>query len=137
MEHQEYTWIHFKDEKIRETIERETKHFKQRLEIAKNRVAGLEEVTRERQAERQWPKTETSLTQYVLVPHEDGLVNLSLSEPTGLLGGKENFNGHFFSPPSAHPHLSVPPLAYLLHHLDLLGYRSLHLRRRSKRQKRG
>lgn len=63
--------------------------------------------------------------------HQNSLVNLSLSEPTGLLSGEENFNGNILCPPSAHPHLSIPPLAYLLHHLDLLGYRSLHLKRRT------
>lgn len=79
----------------------------------------MEEVTYE---------TETSLTKYVLVSHQDGLVDLRLSGPTGLIGGEENFNGHLLSPPPAHPHLSIPPLPYLLHHLDLLGYRSLHLK---------
>lgn len=83
----------------------------------------------------QTPKKETSLTQYVLMSHQDGLVDLSLSEPTGLLSGEENFHSHFFSPPPAHPHLSIPSLAYLLHHLNLLGYRSLHLRRSKKWEK--
>lgn len=82
-----------------------------------------------------WPKKESALTQYVLMSHQDSLVDLSLSEPTGLLSGEENFHSHFFSPPLAHPHLSIPPLAYLLHHLNLLGYCSLHLRRSKRWEK--
>lgn len=68
------------------------------------------------------------LTENVLVSHQDGLVDLRLSGPTGFIGGEENFDGHLLSPPPAHPHLSVAPLPDLLHHLDLLGYRPLHLR---------
>lgn len=67
------------------------------------------------------------LTQDVLVPHQDGLVDLCLSGPTGLIGGEEDFDGHLLSPPPAHPHLPVATLPDLLHHLDLLGDRPLHL----------
>ena len=67
------------------------------------------------------------LTQYVLVSHEDSLVNLSLSEPAGLFGGEEDFDGHPLSSPLAHPHLSVAALSNLLNHLNLLGYGALHL----------
>lgn len=69
----------------------------------------------------------TKLTQYVLVPHEDSLVNLSLSEPAGLLPGEEHLDGHLLSPPAAQPHLAVAPLADLAYHLDLLGNGTLHL----------
>lgn len=73
-------------------------------------------------------QTEISRTQNVLVSHQDGLIDLSLSGPTGLVGGEEHFDGNLFAPPLSHPHLSIAALAYLLHHLDLLGYGSLHLR---------
>lgn len=62
--------------------------------------------------------------------HQDGLVDLCLPGPTGLVGGEENFDGYLFAPPPAHPHLSVATLPDLLHHLDLLGYRPLHLRQK-------
>lgn len=67
------------------------------------------------------------LTQYVLVSHEDSLVDLCLSEPAGLLGGEEHFDSHSLSSPATHPHLPVAALTYLLHHLNLLGYGALHL----------
>lgn len=67
------------------------------------------------------------LTQDVLVSHQHGLVDLRLSGPTGLIGGEEDFDSHLLSPPSAHPHLPVAALPDLLHHLDLLGDRPLHL----------
>lgn len=60
--------------------------------------------------------------------HQDGLIDLSLSGPTGLVGGEEHFDGNLFAPPLSHPHLSIAALAYLLYHLDLFGYRSLYLR---------
>lgn len=60
--------------------------------------------------------------------HQDGLINLGLSGPTGLIGGEEHFDGNLFTPPLPHPHLSIAALAYLLYHLDLFSYRSLDLR---------
>lgn len=72
-------------------------------------------------------QTEACLTQYVLMSHKDGLVNLSLSGPTSLVCGEENFNSHLFAPPLAHAHLAIASFAYLLHNLDLFGYCSLHL----------
>ena len=67
-------------------------------------------------------------TQDVLVSHQDGLVDLRLSEPAGFLSGEEDFDGHLLSSPAAQPHLAVPTFADLTHHLDLLGDRPLHLR---------
>lgn len=64
--------------------------------------------------------------------HQEGLVDLRLSEPALLLGGEEDLDGHPLPPPLAHPHLAVAALADLLHHLDLLGDGSLHLRRENR-----
>jgi len=61
------------------------------------------------------------------VSHQDRLVDLSLPEPAGFLSGEEDFDGHLLSPPAAQPHLAVPPLSDLTHHLDLLGDGPLHL----------
>ena len=72
-------------------------------------------------------------TQYVVVPHEEGLVDLRLPEPALLLGGEEHLDGHPLAPPAAHPHLPVAPLPHLLHHLDLLGDGALHLCYRQRR----
>lgn len=66
--------------------------------------------------------------------HQEGLINLSLSEPTLLLRGEEDFDGHSLLSPFAHPHLSVTPFADLLHHLNLLGNGSLHLETCDKNQ---
>lgn len=74
------------------------------------------------------PQTEVSHTQNVLMSHQDGLIDLGLSGPTGLVRGEEHFDGNLFTPPLSHPHLSIAALAYLLYHLDLLSYSSLYLR---------
>ena len=77
------------------------------------------------------------LTQDVLVSHEHRLVDLSLPEPAGLLGGEEHLDRHLLPAPPAHPHLPVPPLADLLHHLDLLGDGPLYLRTQRRGQNGG
>lgn len=64
------------------------------------------------------------------MPHEDSLVNLSLSKPAGLLGGEEHLDGHPLASPAAHPHLPVASLSDLLHHLYLLSDGALHLQSR-------
>lgn len=69
------------------------------------------------------------LTQDVVVSHQEGLVDLRLSEPALLLRGEEDLDGHPLPPPLAHPHLPVSALADLLDHLDLLGDGSLHLQK--------
>lgn len=66
------------------------------------------------------------------MPHEDGLVNLSLSEPAGLLSGEEHLDGHLLASPAAHPHLPIASLPDLLYHLDLLSYGALHLQSREQ-----
>lgn len=68
-----------------------------------------------------------SLTQDVLVSHQEGLVDLGLSEPALLLRGEEDFHGHPLPSPLAHPDLPVSTFADLLHHLNLLGDGPLHL----------
>jgi len=68
-----------------------------------------------------------SLTKDVVMSHQEGLINFSLSEPALFLCGEKHFDGHSLSSPSAHPHLSVSPFPDLLHHLNLLGDGSLHL----------
>ncbi len=68
-----------------------------------------------------------SLTEYILMSHEDSLIYLCLSEPAGLLCGEKDFHSHFLSPPSPHPHLSITALPDLCYHLDLLRYSALHL----------
>lgn len=70
------------------------------------------------------------LTQDVVVSHQEGLVDLRLSEPALLLCGEEDLDGNPLPPPLAHPHLPVSALADLLDHLDLLGDGSLHLQKR-------
>lgn len=67
-------------------------------------------------------------TKDVVVSHQDRLVDLCLSEPAGLLTGEEHLDGYFLPSPAAQPHLAVPPLPDLTHHLDLLGDGSLNLR---------
>lgn len=59
--------------------------------------------------------------------HQDGLIDLRLSEPAGFLSGEEYFDGHLLSPPAAQPHLAVPTFPDLTDHLDLLGDGPLHL----------
>lgn len=66
------------------------------------------------------------------MPHEDGLVNLCLSEPAGLLSGEEHLDSHPLTSPAAHPHLPVASLSDLFHHLDLLSYGALHLQSREQ-----
>lgn len=66
-------------------------------------------------------------TEYILVSHEHSLVNLGLSEPTGLFTGKENFNRHLFSSPATEPHFSIPPLSDLTYHLNLFSDGALDL----------
>lgn len=66
-------------------------------------------------------------TEDVLVSHQDRLVDLRLSEPAAFLPGEEDLDSHLLSPPAAEPHLAVPPLTDLTHHLDLLGDGPLHL----------
>ena len=44
----------------------------------------------------------------VLVAHEDGLVDLGLAEPGGLLGGEEDLDSHPLPPPPGQPDLAVP-----------------------------
>lgn len=70
---------------------------------------------------------DVSLTQDVVVSHQEGLVDLGLSEPALLLGGEEDFHRHPLPSPLAHPDLSVSTFADLLHHLNLLGDGPLHL----------
>lgn len=67
------------------------------------------------------------VTEDVFVSHQDRLVDLRLSEPAGLLSGEEDFDGHLLAPPASQPHLAVPSLPDLTHHLDLLGDGPLHL----------
>lgn len=67
------------------------------------------------------------LTQDIIVPHQEGLVDFRLSEPAFLLRGEEDFDGHSLSSPLAHPHLSVSAFPDLLHHLDLLSDGALDL----------
>lgn len=68
-----------------------------------------------------------SLTEYVVMSHQEGLIDFRLSEPTLFLGGEEDFDCHPLSSPLAHPDLSVSPFSNLLDHLYLLGDGSLHL----------
>ncbi len=72
-------------------------------------------------------------TEDVFVSHQDGLVDLRLSEPAGFLSGEEDFDGHLLSPPAAQPHLAVAPFTDLTHHLDLLGDGPLHLSGRERK----
>ena len=55
------------------------------------------------------------------MPHQDRLVDLGLPEPGRLLAGEEHLDSHLLPPPAAQPHLAVPPLPHLPHHLDLLS----------------
>lgn len=61
------------------------------------------------------------------MPHENRLVDFSLSEPTGLLASEEDFHGHLLPPPAAEPHLTIATLANLPSHLDLLSNGALDL----------
>lgn len=65
--------------------------------------------------------------------HQHRLVDLRLSEPAGLLSGEEHLDGHLLPPPAAQPHLAVPPLPDLTHHLDLLSDGPLNLSRRDRK----
>lgn len=66
-------------------------------------------------------------TEYILVSHEHSLVNLGLSEPTGLFTGKEHFHRHLFSSPATEPHFSIPPFSDLTYHLNLFSDGALDL----------
>lgn len=67
------------------------------------------------------------LTQYIVMSHQEGLIDFGLSEPALLLRGEEDLNGHSLASPLAHPDLSVSPFSNLLDHLNLLGDSALHL----------
>ncbi len=66
-------------------------------------------------------------TEYIFMPHEHRLVNLSLSEPASLFTGKEHFHCNLFSSPATKPHFSIPPLPDLTYHLNLFGNGALDL----------
>ena len=68
--------------------------------------------------------------------HQDGLVDLRLSEPAGFLSGEEDFDSYLLSPPAAEPHLAVPTFPDLTDHLDLLGDGPLHLGGRERTKER-
>lgn len=68
------------------------------------------------------------LTEDVLVSHQDRLIDLSLTEPAGLLAGEEDFDGHLLASPAAQPHLAIATFPNLTNHLDLLGDGPLHLK---------
>lgn len=55
------------------------------------------------------PSWSPSLTQDVVVPQEDGVVDLCLSEPRLLIPGGEDLHGHALPVPHASPHLSIAP----------------------------
>lgn len=75
----------------------------------------------------QIPQCRLWLTQNVLVPHQDRLIYLSLSEPAGFLRGEEHFHSYLFSTPLSHPHFAIATFSNLLHHLNLLSYCPLDL----------
>ncbi len=66
-------------------------------------------------------------TEYIVMPHEHRLVNLSLSEPASLFTGKEHFHCNLFSSPATKPHFSIAPLPDLTYHLNLFGNGALYL----------
>ena len=72
-------------------------------------------------------------TEYVFVAQHDGLVDFRLPEPARLLRREEDLHRDELVPPSALPHLAVPPAPHRLDQRDLLRDRPLDLQRRSIR----
>lgn len=61
------------------------------------------------------------------MPHQEGLIDLCLSEPAFLLSGEEDFHSYFLFPPFSHPDFSISPFPDLFNHLNLPGNGALNL----------
>lgn len=64
--------------------------------------------------------------------HQNSLVNLCFSEPTGFFCGEKHFHCDFLTPPFAHPHFAIPPFSNLPHHLNLFSNSALNLGKKEK-----
>lgn len=70
------------------------------------------------------------LTKDIVVPQQDGLVQLCFPEPAGLLSGEEDLDGHVLSTPFALPDLTIASFANAAYQSDLLCNSALNLWKR-------